>query len=90
MASHRGRPIAPIILKCRNGARLLIGSALAVAFVTGCAQPPNVVVDMQGKDPVQTNRDLAYCRNKMMSEISWGNLAARCMRDKGYTVLSAG
>jgi hypothetical protein len=65
-----------------------IVSLVAFALLVGaCGPPPNPVVDMQGKDPVKVNRDLAACQMETADVFAWGNPMAKCMRAKGYVVI---
>lgn len=54
---------------------------MCVALATvaaGCAGPDLPVVDLQGKDPVQANRDMAACQLYAQGG-GWGNPIASCM-----------
>lgn len=57
-----------------------------VSVIAACAGPDLPVVDLQGKDPVQANRDMAACQTYAAGG-GWGNPIASCMVDKGYTLL---
>jgi hypothetical protein len=61
----------------------LVAIGLAALALAGCAVPLPIV-DMQGKDPVQTNRDMAWCQANQPA-FAWGNPIATCMKAKGYT-----
>lgn len=66
----------------------LIIAALAFACLTGCGLPPDLpIVDLDEKDPVQTNRDMALCQAITSGTFAWGNPIATCMVGKGYTLM---
>ena len=58
---------------------------VALLALPGCAIPLPIV-DMQGKDPVQTNRDMAWCQANHPA-FAMGNPIATCMKGKGYTLM---
>jgi hypothetical protein len=60
---------------------------LSVACLLAACGVPLPIVDMQGKDPVQTNRDMAYCQSSTANSFAWGNPIATCMKGKGYTLM---
>lgn len=57
-------------------------------MLAGCAGPDLPVIDLQGKDPVQANRDMAACQVYATGG-GWGNPIASCMVGKGYTLLGS-
>lgn len=59
---------------------------LLTGVIAGCGVPVPIV-DMQGKDPVKTNQDLAYCQSSTANTFAIGNPIANCMKAKGYTLL---
>lgn len=67
--------------------RVLLSAALFALGACG-GPPPAPVVDMQGVDPMQYNRDLAECVNKTASTaFAFGNPTTDCMSAKGYKIL---
>lgn len=64
----------------------LISALGAVTLLAGCSVLDLPVVDLEGKDPVQTNRDMSACQIVGASG-GWGNPIATCMVNKGYTLL---
>ena len=56
------------------------------AMIAGCAGPDLPVVDLEGKNPVQVNRDMATCQTYAAGG-GWGNPIASCMVGKGYTLM---
>jgi hypothetical protein len=71
--------------------------AAALLVLTGCATNPPPIIDVAGKDPVQTNRDLAECQNHPYDHIQFigpnvwtdrGFPISRCLESMGYKVLS--
>ncbi len=67
-----------------------IGLAVAAALALyGCGggAPLPPVVDMQGVDVAQYNRDLAHCENNPPA-FTLGNTTSNCMRAKGYNILA--
>lgn len=74
-----------------------LGAMVMALALAGCASNPPPVVDLQGKDPVQANRDFALCQNDPYSVVQFigpnlmtdrGFPVSRCLEAKGYTVLS--
>lgn len=63
----------------------LAAVALVLAF-GACSGPPSPIIDLEGRDPVQANRDMAWCQATHPA-FAWGNPIATCMRDKGYTLM---
>lgn len=61
-------------------------ASLAITLAA-CGPPPNPVIDMEGKDPVKANRDMAACQHETSDVFAWGNPMAKCMRAKGYAVI---
>lgn len=64
-----------------------IASLLAIAASLAACGVPLPIVDMRGKDPVQTNDDLAYCQASTANTFAWGNPIATCMKGKGYRLM---
>ena len=64
-----------------------IAVLLAVVVSLAACGTPVPIVDMQGKDPVKTNRDLAACQASTSGTFAWGNPIATCMKAKGYTLM---
>lgn len=64
---------------------ITVAGALALYACGGA--PPVPVVDMQGVDLVQYNRDLAYCENNPPA-FGLGNVTSNCMRAKGSHILA--
>lgn len=61
--------------------------AVVLLALAGCGGPPRPIVDLGGKDPVQAKRDMAWCENNRPA-FALGNSIAKCMKAKGYTLLS--
>ena len=59
---------------------------LGLLMLAGCSTPADPVVDMQGVDQVQYSRDVAWCRNHV--EPTWGSWMDKCLKQKGYKVLT--
>jgi hypothetical protein len=66
--------------------KLMVFAVLLVTLA-GCGGPPRPLVDMRGKDPAQTNDDMAWCQNNRPA-FAFGNSISKCMKEKGYTLLS--
>lgn len=66
--------------------RRVLMLAAAAALLAGCQATPAPIVDMQGVDQAQYNRDLAWCVNNQPA-FAFGNPVTDCMRNKGYTIL---
>lgn len=64
----------------------LVGFAAFCLAVGACSSIPAPVVDMEGVDQAQYNRDLAQCYENV-GLIEAGNPVSQCMHNKGYTVL---
>lgn len=60
--------------------------AAVTAAIISCSAPQAPVVDMEGVDPAQHNRDLAECY-RTMPAIAAGNPITTCMKEKGYRIL---
>ena len=67
--------------------RTLMLTLFVVLLLYSCAAPPpEPIIDMQGVDPVQYNRDLADC-SQNMPFAALGNPVSTCMESKGYVIL---
>lgn len=81
-----GHPMTFVTL--RSAIALAITALLCFGAV-GCAGlPPPSLIDMEGANLVQHNRDLNDCyEQKSKLFISSGNFVGNCMESKGYKVL---
>lgn len=63
---------------------LSIGLAACGTSISGIRP----IIDLEGVNMVQHNRDLAACEDYVASQlISAGNGTSRCMSEKGYKIL---
>lgn len=74
-------------MRGRKIRRLLSLVAVMAAPLSACTATPAPVVDMQGIDPAQHNRDLAACYEEKKYATEWGNPISNCMKAKGYKIL---
>ena len=63
-----------------------VGSVVSGFLAASCSTMPVPVVDMEGVDQIQYNRDLAD-RYDETPAFAFGNWLATCLESKGYTVL---